>query len=151
VKKGIARARKSARPALHRHAAVLAELALAELRQVFQTKINIVCHEQIEPAVVVIIAERGAGRPAAVSDSRFFGNVGESPIAVIVIEVIASQTGDVDIDPSIAIVIAGCHSHGPTRIGQPRLFGNVGKRAVAIVVVERAPAALWVGRGIHGQ
>ena len=57
------------RAALHGDALELAGLALAELRQRVEPHVDVVGHEQIEPAVVVVVGERRAGRPSRIADA----------------------------------------------------------------------------------
>ena len=60
-----------ARAALHREALVLAGLAFAELRQRVEPHVDVVGHEQIEPAVVVVVGKRRAGGPSRIADAGF--------------------------------------------------------------------------------
>ena len=53
----IARAGQATRAALHGDAFVLARAALAELGQVVDVEVNVVCDEEVEPSVVVVVNE----------------------------------------------------------------------------------------------
>ena len=48
---------------------------------------DVVRHQQVEPAILVVIEPARAGRPSAVvNDTGFRSDIGESSIAIVVIE-----------------------------------------------------------------
>ena len=103
-------------------------------------KIDIVDDHQIDKAVAVVVAECGARGPAPVGNAGLCGHVGKRAIAIIAIENVAAQTGDVEIGPAVVVVIADRSAHGEAGRSQAGFCGDIGKRAVVIVVVERARA-----------
>ena len=151
MKENIRFARKSARAALHGDAAVLARLVLAELRQAIEIDLDVAAHEQIEPAVAIVVGESAAGGPPARGDARLFRDVGERSVVVVVIETVFSKGGDVEILPAVAIDVGGAHTHAPARMSDARLVGDVFEAAFAEVVIERAARSRRVLRGFNGQ
>ncbi len=73
--------------------------------------------KQVVPAIIVIIADAHAGLPAGTRKARLFGDVSESSIAIISVEmrsrrfsfsplrVEARAVSEIDIEPSVLIVI----------------------------------------------
>ena len=75
-----------------------------------------VSQEQIIVAVVIVIADADAVTPARMAESRFLGHIGESAVAIVVIEVICrflaggkslvlGAVQQEDIEPAIVVVI----------------------------------------------
>src|SRR6202007_3111866 len=73
----------------------------------------------------------GSGKAGLVSD------VGESSVAVVVIEDAAAVLGDVKIGPAGSIVVADRNAHAVASPDDPCLRGNIGEGAIAIVAIER--------------
>ena len=87
VIKTVAPALQSARPAIHRNAAILAKRPVAKLRQVVDIEVDIVRNIQIEVAIVVIVAKRRARSPAiGVLQPRLRRYVGKRSIVIIVVK-----------------------------------------------------------------
>src|SRR5882762_3707283 len=70
--------------------------------------------ENIVKAVVVIVADANAARPANRMQSRFFRNIGESAISVVLIETIARAFGcalqararqDENVHPAVVVIV----------------------------------------------
>ena len=114
-------------------------------------KIDVVCDHQIHEAIAIVIAERRARGPAAVRDAGFRGHIGKRAVAIIVIENISTQAGDVEIGPAVVVIIAHRSAHGEAGRGQAGFFGDVGKRAVVIIVIERAARLLPFYRHLNGR
>src|SRR5262249_54554983 len=71
-------------------------------------------------------------------------NVGESSVAVIVVQNCAPVSRDIEIGVAVIIVVAHCHTLAIVSLSaNSGLLGDVGKRPVTIVVVEGA--AQWMG------
>src|SRR6266581_3073059 len=99
----IARALQSPGSALDGYAFELTSAPFAELRQIIHVKIYIVGHEQIQPAVVIIVNECGTRRPTRITDPCLLSNVGERAVAVVSQQMVRPQAGDVDIIPAIVV------------------------------------------------
>ncbi len=89
----------------------------AEGRQIVKVKVDVVGDHEIDEAIAVVVAESGAGGPAAVGDSGFCGHVGEGAVAVVAIENIPAEAGDVDVGPAIVVVVAHGAAHREARRG----------------------------------
>src|ERR1700680_4059959 len=89
-------------------------------------------------AVAVIIDEGAAVAPgfAGASDAGFFTDVGESAVAIVVVEDIFSVIGDVEIFPAIVVVIADANALAPPGVGQAGFLRDIGEGSVVIVVIE---------------
>ena len=99
-------------------------------------------HEQVEPAVVVVVAKRAPNRSAGVGDAGLRGDVGKRAVAAIVVEGVRCTQderhaiGHVDVEPAIVVHVP---QRGREAIGLPADTGHLGgvrKRAVAIVAVQ---------------
>src|SRR5580700_3027843 len=91
-------------------------------------------------AVAVIVDEGAAIAPgfAGTCDASFFGDVGESAIAVIVIEDVFSVVSDVEIFPAVVVVVADANALAPSGVGQASFLRDVGKSSVMIIMIEVA-------------
>src|SRR6266853_985360 len=69
---------------------------------------------------------------------RFFADISERAVAVVVVQNIFSVVSDVQIFEAVVVVIADAHPLAPAGVSQPSFFGDIGERAVVIVVVEVA-------------
>src|SRR5256885_10751027 len=63
----------------------------------FRREVQIVRYEKIKAPIAVIINPRGAGAPTRVIDPGLDGDIGEGPVAVVVIENIMSEVCDVQV------------------------------------------------------
>ncbi len=111
----------------------------AESRKVVEVEVDVVRDEEVDEAVVVVVAEGSAGGPSVI-DAKASGlrDVGEGAVTVIAVKNDATETGDEEVGPSVVIVIADGDAHGPAGETYAGFVGDVGKGAVAIVVVEGA-------------
>src|ERR1700733_1706782 len=76
--------------------------------------IEVAEHHQVQVAVVVQVHPGGAGRPAAAGDARTLGDISERTVAVVVIELVAAISRDVEVLEPIIVVIANRNSHAVT-------------------------------------
>src|ERR1051326_1015382 len=110
-------------------------------------KIHVVGDHQVEIAIMVVITEGSTGGPAAVGDAGFLGYVSESSVAVVAIENVATEAGDIQVGPAIIVVIAHGATHGELAGRSDAGFiSDVGKSAVVIVVIQRAARGLALER-----
>ena len=99
--------------------------------------VNVSRDKQIQPAVSVVIAEGGTGRPVSQRNARSFGYVGKCAVVIVVIEAVFPIVGDVDVRPAIIVIIADRHAKTPAIVANPGLFGDIGECSVVIVVKKR--------------
>src|SRR2546430_6291922 len=71
----------------------------------FHCEVQIVRYEKIKAPIAVIINPRGAGAPTQVIDPGLDGDIGERPVAVVVIENVMSEVCDVQVLEAIVIVV----------------------------------------------
>ena len=118
----------------------IARPALATPNVVLRTPVDVVGHDQIEPAIFVVIEPSGARGPSAfVGDSSLRGDVGERSVSVVVIKNGAAIAGDVQIRIAVIVEVTDRHSLTVVTFAADAGFlGDIGESSVAVVVVERA-------------
>ena len=94
MKERIARALQSSRTALHIDSAILAVRGASELRQIVETKIDVVGHHKVDKTIAIVVAERRSRRPPAVRDAGFGSYIGKRAVAIVVIQDVAAETSD---------------------------------------------------------
>ena len=99
--------------------------------------VDVTGHEQVEPAIRVVVAEARAGRPASGPDAHALGDVGERAVVVVAIETVGSVVRDVQIRPAVVVDVAGRHAEAPPSVGHAGAIGDVGEPEIAIVEEER--------------
>ncbi len=137
--------------ALHRDPAVLAGFALAELGKVVEVDLHVAAHEEVEVAVLVVVGEAAARRPAAALYPRLLGDVGERAVPVVAVEPVPAEGGDVEVRGAIPVHVGHAHPHPPARVRHPGGLGHVHELPVAQVPVERALRGPGVLGCLHGQ
>src|SRR5262249_22677600 len=73
---------------------------------------------------------------AVAGDPRFFTDIGESAVAVVVIENIFAKIADEQIIEAVVVVVADADALSPAGVCNTSLECHVGKGAVAIVLEE---------------
>ncbi len=99
--------------------------------------VEVVADEEVEVAVAVVVEERGARTPARRAQAGRRGHVGEGAVAVVVVEALAVEAGDVEVGPAVVVVIADGQAHAAHRSAQACARCHVGERPVSVVAVER--------------
>src|SRR2546430_17576309 len=89
-------------------------------------------------SILVIIGNGRAGGPAVIVYPGAIGNIREGAIAVVVVEMIVSEAGDVWILIAVTVEIGGDYAVGPAWGRQAGHFGYVLESADAIVAIESA-------------
>ena len=95
MKQRIAGSRQTFWTALHRNSAVLAEFGFAEFGELGEVDVHVIRDEKVQRAILVIIGNGRAGGPAGIVYPGAIGNIREGAIAVVVVEMIVSEAGDV--------------------------------------------------------
>jgi hypothetical protein len=113
--------------------------------------VDVVGHEKIQLAVVVIVKPHGACGKSRIGHSRLGGHVGKLAIAQIAEKMVGADRSDVDIDVAVVVIVANGAAepvHFHREAGLPR---HIGKGSVSIVVIERGEGfARLVPRPVHG-
>ena len=100
---------------------------------------------------VAVVVEPGAARSPAilfVVNPGLAGDVGESPIAVVVKQNVVSPEAAEEIVPAVVVVVADADAGLPAGARQAGFFRDVGECAVAIVLVEMRSGCL-AGRPVR--
>src|SRR4030095_10129270 len=94
--------------------------------------------EEIEEAVVVVIAPRTTGGIAAVVHDAAGGHFGERAIAVVVIErlILPGTVGDKEVEEPIVVIVGPLTDFRLLRVGDDCARGDLRERAIAVVVIE---------------
>ena len=101
--------------------------------------VHVVHHEQIQPAIVVVVEPARGDRPGVVRHARFGGDVLEPAVAHVAEQMVALHARNKQVDTAIIVEIAGGR---PGRIAlrlDPRPLGHIGERQAAVVVKEAIP------------
>ena len=117
-------------------------------------ELQVVRDEEVEPAVTVVVEERGAASPLAVVDSGPRGHVGERAVTVVVVEDARAVGRDVEIAVAVVVVVAHRQAHATTHPADAGLLRHVGEGSVAVIPVEGVgdgTAALALRRGRVGD
>src|SRR6185295_265637 len=93
---------------------------------------HVVPDVEIEPAVAVVVEERGAHAPAVVVGACLLRDVAEPGIAVragtlVVPELVRAHAGDVEIGAAVVVVVSGGGSHAVGAAAQAAAPGDVGE------------------------
>ena len=92
--------------------------------------------EQIKPAIIVIVEPTCASAPSGSRNAGLLSYVCKRPIAIIAVENVATELGNVQVGKAIAVVVTNGYSHS---IATPRnscFLSDVCKCAVAIIAIE---------------
>src|ERR1700727_910489 len=143
VKQMVALARQAARTAHHGDSAKLTEpgrdAALASDGRIVGIELYVTGNEEVEEAIVVVIAPGRARRPAAESDSGLFRDVGKRTVMIVVVEAVLAEIGNVNVGPAVVIEIAHHHAKAPALVSDSGLIGYVGEGAIVIIVEQHRP------------
>ncbi len=151
VVKNVFRGRQSSRPAHHRRALPHARWALARSGRGREIEVNIVCDDEIEFAVAIVVNESATRAPRLSRSAHacLVRHIGEDAV-IVVIEMVLAVVSDVEIFPAIVIVVADADALSPAARGQARFRGDIGERAIVIVVVEMIRRAVAGFRRFQG-
>ena len=133
--------RQASGPTVHRHALPQAVGTLSHFRSAGQVEPEVVCDEQIDAPVTVVVDERATGSPSrrAGREARGARDVLERAVAAIVIQHVLSVVGHREVDEAVVVVVAGTDARRPPDGVQPGAGGDVREGAVPVVVIEVRP------------
>ena len=96
-------------------------------------------HEQVEPAVVVVVEEPGRKTHERQVDAQRLRDLGEGPVLPVVEEEIASRVvGDVQVGKPVVVVVAPGRALGERGARHAGGHPDLAECAVTLVVVQRA-------------
>src|SRR5260370_31349376 len=98
-------------------------------------------HEQVQPAIIVIVEPDRARSPSRCRDSGLCSHVGKRAIAIVAIQNAAPVLGDVKVGKTISVTVAYRNPHPLTSTRDPSLLRNVCKPAIATISAETI--SLW--------
>src|ERR1019366_5604573 len=111
--------------------------------------LQVIQYEEVQQAVVVHVHPGGRNGPqraefriATLVQSRFHRDIGESAVAVVVVQRVPVNTRDKQVGVAVVVVIAGGHADVKAGTGQPGGIGNIGKNTFA-VVTEQTVSIFW--------
>src|SRR6185312_9681868 len=105
----------------------------------------------IYESVAIVISERRAGRPSAVANAGFGRHVRKCTVAVVAVEDVASEAGEVDVGPAIVVVVPDRSAHCVAGARKSGGRSDVGECTVVVVVVESAGTYFLIDRHGYGR
>ena len=103
-----------------------------------RVKFHVARNEQVQQAIVVVIAPRRSCGPSSQCHTGFFRHLRKRAIVIVVVETVFSKIRHVDVRPAIIIVVAHGYAEAPSLVRYTCFFRNVGESAVVIVVKQHA-------------
>src|SRR5579864_8034827 len=97
-------------------------------------KLHVTRNEQIQEAIVVVVAPRGTGGPTTESDTGFLCDIGKGAVVVVVIEAVLAEIGDIEVSPTVIVVISHGHAEAPTLIRYPGFVSDICERSVVVIM-----------------
>ena len=93
----------------------------------FDSEVDVIAYEEIEPSVAINVNERCARGPVGVFDTGLDRDVTECAVSVVVIEHVRSEVGDVDIEKAVVVVVADGDAHWKADLADAGLLRHVYK------------------------
>src|SRR5579864_1840736 len=117
----------------------IARAMLAAVKIIFRRPLDVIGDHQIQPAIPVVIKPPGASGPSAlVGHPGLGGDIGESAVAIVVVQDGAAVAGDVNVRVAVVVVVADGHALAVMSFAaDPGFLCYVGERTIAVVMVER--------------
>src|SRR4051812_18458214 len=106
----------------------------------FRSPFNVVGHQQVEPAIFVVIKPTRTGRPSTVvGDCSFCSDVSESPIAVVVIKNGRAIASHIQVGIPIVVEVSDRDALTVMSLTTDTSFlCDVGEGSVSVVVIKGA-------------
>lgn len=98
--------------------------------------------ENIKSPISIVIAETRSCAPAFPRAAKFRPDIGESTVAVVVIETGEAEVAHIYVRAPVVIVVANSHSHAPPLVCHARFFSNVLELPVSQIAIERGARRL---------
>ena len=73
-----------------------------------EIELEVVADVEVEPAVAIEIEPDRGNAPAVIVETALEIDLAESPVALVVEELIGTQIREIEIDPAIVVVVADC-------------------------------------------
>ena len=105
----------------------------------FGAEVDVAADVEVEFAVAIVVEEDGAGVELAgfeAGDAGFFCDVGESAVAVVVIQDVGAELRDVEIGEAVVVVVAPDAAEAVVCAGDACGVGDIGEGAVGVVAIE---------------
>ena len=111
---------------------------------VFPVPLDVAEDDQVEPAVVVEVDPGGGGGPVharggVAAGAGLLCDVGEGPVAVVVVQVVAAELGDVEVFEAVIVKVADGNAHAVADALEAGLLGDVFEGTVLALMVEAVP------------
>jgi hypothetical protein len=110
---------------------------------------DVVAHVEVQPAVAVVVEERGADCPVRVGGAALLGHVGEGAVAVVVPQLRPAQAGQVDVGEAVVVEVAHRDSHAIAGGPDAALLGDVGEPELALAVRSDAEVVVEEPRALQ--
>ena len=139
---------ESPRAAVHGNPPVDAVRVGPGIRRGLGVERDVIRNEKVEAPVAVIIKESAARSPPARAAryARFRRNVGERPVAIVVVQDVVPPVGHEEVFKPVVIVISDANALTPTVADQAGFIRHVGEGPVAVIVEEMVRGLLTGGK-----
>src|SRR5450631_2904434 len=98
--------------------------------------LHIASYKKIKIPIVVVVEKSSRCGPPSCFNASFLCNIGERPVAVVMVEDILPVTCNIDIGIAIVVIVSNSYAHAVVAIpglGQSCSFGNVGKGSILVL------------------
>ena len=108
---------------------------------------QIVRYVEIQVSVAVGVEEDAARAPVHIADSGVGGDVREPAVALVAVEDVRPQVGDVDVGVSVAVVVRHGAAHAIAPVSDPGALRHIPEAKVPEVPVQAVPRRISSLRG----
>ena len=131
---------QTARPAHHRRPLPHATRLRSRRRRRGQIEVNVVCDNNIQPPIAVVVNKGAASAPllAGAGRARLRRDIAKRTIALIVEQMVLTVGSDVEIVVPIVVIVAHTSALSPTAEVKASLGGDISKCSVVVVVKQVA-------------
>ena len=111
-------------------------VALTAVAVKIGSPVSVIDHEQVQPAVVIVVEPAGGNRPLVTLDSRFLRHILELSIAQVAIKNVPVDACNKQILIAIIVVVRRRSAHRITDASDPGFLRDIGESHTTIVPVE---------------
>src|SRR5205823_3587578 len=117
-------------------AAVITMVALAVAADLGRVIVDIVGHDEVEPAIAIVVHEAGGGGPERIVEAGLARDFPKGAVAVVEKEPDSAVLGDQDIRPAVVVDVANRHAHAVADHIEPGARADIDKAAVGPLAEE---------------
>src|ERR1700722_14502317 len=118
--------------------------AVFATKNIFEIILNVAKHDEIQQSIVVEVNPRRARGPSAAANARLVGDVSKSAVANVVVELVATVRGPIQIFEAVVIVVTDGDSHSVSHTLKPGFFRHIFERSICFLMKKTVPI-FWTG------